>query len=36
MEDYPAEHPSKDLDKKNLVKQDNTSTIKIVKGGRRL
>ena len=27
---YPAEHPCKDLGKKNLVKQDNTSTIKMI------
>ena len=33
---YPAEHPFKDLDKKNAVLQDNTSTIKMVKGGRRV
>ena len=29
-EKYPAEHPFKDLGKKNLVKQDNTSTIKMI------
>ena len=34
VEEYPTEHPFKDLDKKNLVEQDNTSTIKMVKGGR--
>ena len=33
---YPAEHPLKDLGKKNVVLQDNTSTIKMVKGGRRV
>ena len=32
----PSKHPFKDLDKKNLIKQDNTSTIKMVKGGRRV
>ena len=36
MKEYPAEHPFKDLCKKNLVKQDNMSTIKMVKGGRRV
>ena len=36
MKEYPAEQPFKDLGKKNLVKQNNTSTIKMVKGGRRV
>ena len=33
---YPIEYPLKELGKKNLVKQDNTSTIKMVKGGVRV
>ena len=33
---YPAEHPFKDLGKKNVVLQDNTSTIKMMKGCRRV
>ena len=33
---YPIEHPLKELGKNNLVKQDNTSTIKMVKGGVRV
>ena len=33
---YPIEHPLKMLGKKNLVKQDNISTIKMVKGGVRV
>ena len=33
---YPLKRPFKDLGKKNLVKQDNISTIKIVKGDRRV
>ena len=36
MEEYPTKHPFKDLNKKNVVMQDNTSTIKMVKGGRRV
>ena len=33
---YPIEHPLKELGKKNLVKQDNMGTIKMVKGGVRV
>ena len=33
---YPIEHHLKDLGKKNIVLQDNTSTIRLVKGGRRV
>ena len=33
---YPIEHPLKELGKKNLVKQDNTNTIKMVKGDMRV
>ena len=36
MKTYPIEHPLKELGKNNVVKQDNTSTIKMVKGGVRL
>ena len=36
MKEYPVEHLLKDLGKKNVVLQDNTSTIKLVKGGRRV
>ena len=36
MKTYPIEHPLKELGKSNLVKQDNTSTIKMVKGGVRV
>ena len=36
MKKYPSKHPFKDLGKKYLVKQDNTSTIKMVKGGRKV
>ena len=36
VKDYPIDHPLKDLGKKNLVKQDNTSTIKLAKDGRRV
>ena len=32
---YPIEHPLKELGKNNLLLQDNTSTIKMLKGGRR-
>ena len=33
---YPIDHPRKDLGKNNLVKQDNISTTKMVKGGMRI
>ena len=33
---YPVDHPLKEMGTNNLVKQDNTSTIKIVKGGVRV
>ena len=36
MEKNPLKHPFKNNDKKDLVKQDNTSTIKMVKGGKRV
>ena len=36
MREYPIDHPLKDLGKKNVILQDNTSTIKLVKGGRRV
>ena len=35
VKDYPEEHPLKKLSTKNMVKQDNTNTIKMAKGGRR-
>ena len=33
---YSVEHPLKDLGTKNIVFQNNTSTIRLVKGGRRV
>ena len=33
---YPVDHPLKEMGTKNLVKEDNTSTIKMVKGGVRV
>mmetsp|Transcript_21380 Transcript_21380/g.21710 ORF Transcript_21380/g.21710 Transcript_21380/m.21710 type:complete len:181 (+) Transcript_21380:414-956(+) len=33
---YPPKHPFKNLGKKNVVIQNNTSTIKMVKGGKRV
>ena len=36
VEEYPVEHPLKDMGKKNVVLQDNTSTIKMLKGGKRV
>ena len=33
---YPIDHPVKEMGKKNLVKQDHTSTIKMVKRGVRV
>ena len=36
VKEYPIDHPLKNLGKKNLVLQDNTSTIKLAKGGRRV
>lgn len=33
---YPVDHPLKEMGTKNLVKQDNTSTIKMVRGGVRV
>ena len=36
VKDYPVEHPLKDLGTKNIVLQDKTSTIRLVKGGRRV
>ena len=33
---YPVGHPLKDFGKKKVVLQDNTSTIKMVKGGKRV
>ena len=33
---YPVDHPLKEMGSRNLVKQDNTSTIKMVKGGVRV
>ena len=33
---YQIEHPLKELEKKKLVKQNNTSTIKMAKGGVRV
>ena len=35
VNDYPKDHPLKKLGTKDMVKQDNTSTIKMAKGGRR-
>ena len=35
VKDYPENHPLKKLGTRNLMKQDNTSTIKMAKGGRR-
>ena len=34
VKNYPAEHPFKDFGKMNVVLQDNTSTIKMVKDGK--
>ena len=36
VKDYPNEHPLKKLGIKNIVIQDKTSSIKLVKGGRRV
>ena len=36
VKEYLAEHPFKDLGKKNLVNQDNARNIKMVKDGRRV
>ena len=36
VKEYPTKHPIKKLGTKNIVSQDNTSTIKLVKGGRRV
>ena len=33
LEDYPRSNPLKKLGTKNLVKQDNTSTIRMIKSG---
>ena len=35
VKDYPEDHLLKKLGTKNMVKQDNTSTLKMTKGGRR-
>ena len=36
VEEYPVEHPLKDMGKKTVLLQDNTSTIKMLKGGKRV
>ena len=36
VKEYPFKHPLKDFDTKNIVLQDNTSTIRLVKGDRRV
>ena len=36
VKEYPTEHPLKKLGTKNIMLQNNTSTIKLVKGGRRV
>ena len=36
MKEYPVEHPLKDIGKKNFLLQDNTSTIRILQGGKRV
>ena len=36
VKEYPVAHLLKDLGKKNVVLEDNTSTIKLVKGGRKV
>ena len=36
VKEYPAVHPLKDMGKKNVLLQDNTSTIKMLKGGKRV
>ena len=36
VEEYPAKNSFKDLSKKNFFIEDDTSTIKMVKGGRRV
>ena len=36
VKEYPVKHPLKDLGTKNIVLQDNTSTIKLVKDSRRV
>ena len=36
VKEYPPEHPLKDFGTKNVILQDNTSIIKLVKGDRRV
>ena len=36
VKNYPPENPLKDMGKKTVVLQDNTSTIKILMGGKRV
>ena len=36
VKDYPVTHPLKEMGTKNVVEQDNTSTIKLIKGGKRV
>ena len=36
IKEYPVEYPLKDLGRKNIVLQDNTSTIRLVKSGRKV
>ena len=36
VKEYPVTHPLKEMGTKNVVEQDNTSTIKLIKGGKRV
>ena len=36
VKEYPTEHPLKDMGKKTVVLQDNTSTIEMLMGGKRV
>ena len=36
VKEYPVKHPLKDMGKKTVLLQDNTSTIKMLKGGKRV
>ena len=36
MKEYPVTHPLKEIGTKNVVEQDNMSTIKLIKGGKRV
>ena len=36
VKEYPVTYPLKEMGSKNMVEQDNTSTIKMLKGGKRV